>query len=74
VHAFEELLQGIHTFIEVQEDRGAAPSVMIEVQSVCTKTRLLRDRVSEILQGSQYTMPTVLPESAQFPPRYITGS
>ncbi|KAG0703770.1 P-loop containing nucleoside triphosphate hydrolase protein [Suillus ampliporus] len=62
VHAFEELLQGIRLFIEIQEDQGAAPSVMVEVQSVCAKTRLLRDRVLEVFQGSQYTMPTVLPD------------
>ncbi|KAG1748578.1 midasin [Suillus lakei] len=61
VHGFEELLQGICLFIEIQEDQGAAPSVMVEVQSVCAKTRILRDRISEVFQGSQYTMPTVLP-------------
>lgn len=61
VHACEELLQGIRLFIEIQEDQGAAPSVMVEVQSIYAKTRLLRDRASEISQGSQYTMPTVLP-------------
>ncbi|KAG2155783.1 uncharacterized protein EDB93DRAFT_1101572 [Suillus bovinus] len=61
VHAFEELLQGIRLFIEIQEDQGVAPSVMVEVQSVYAKTRLLRDRTSEVLQGSQNTMPTVLP-------------
>ncbi|KAG1882661.1 hypothetical protein F4604DRAFT_1986326 [Suillus subluteus] len=60
VHAFEELLQGIRLFIEIQEDQGAAPSVMVEVQSVYAKTRLLHDRASEVFQGSQYTMPTVL--------------
>ncbi|KAG1843016.1 P-loop containing nucleoside triphosphate hydrolase protein [Suillus subalutaceus] len=61
VHAFEELLQGIRLFIEIQEDQGAAPSVMVEVQSVYAKTRLLHDRASEVFQGSQCTMPTVLP-------------
>jgi midasin len=61
VHAFEELLQGIRLFIEIQEDQGAASSVMIEVQSVYAKTRLLRDRTSEVFQESQYAMPTVLP-------------
>lgn len=61
VHACEELLQGISLFIEIQEDQGAAPSVMVEVRSIYAKTRLLRDRASEVFQGSQYTMPTVLP-------------
>lgn len=61
VHACEELLQGIRLFIEIEEDQGAAPSVMVEVQSIYAKTRLLRDRASDISQGSQYTMPTVLP-------------
>ncbi|KAG2151443.1 P-loop containing nucleoside triphosphate hydrolase protein [Suillus clintonianus] len=61
VHAFEELLQGIRLFVEIQEDQGAAPSVMVEVQSVCVKTRLLYDRVSEVFRGSQCTMLMVLP-------------
>ncbi|KAG1818477.1 uncharacterized protein BJ212DRAFT_1479486 [Suillus subaureus] len=61
VHAFEELLQGIRLFIEIQEDQGAALSVMVEVQSVCAKTQLLHDRASVVFQRGQYTMPTVLP-------------
>ncbi|KAG1742325.1 P-loop containing nucleoside triphosphate hydrolase protein [Suillus paluster] len=63
VHAFEELLQGIRLFIEIQEDQGAATSVMVEVQSVCDKTRFLRDCVLEVFRGSQYTMPTVLSDT-----------
>jgi len=62
VHALEELLQGIQVFIEIQEDHGAAPSVMVEVQSVCAKTRLFRDRISEIFQTNQHVMQTVLHE------------
>lgn len=47
---------------------------MDEVQSVCAKTRLLRDRVSEIFQGSHHTMPKVLLEGAQFRRRHMTAS
>ncbi|KAG1851990.1 hypothetical protein C8R48DRAFT_836267 [Suillus tomentosus] len=61
MHALEELLQGIRLFIEIQEDQGAAPLVMVEVQSVYAKTLVLRDRASEVLQGSQHAMPMVLP-------------
>ncbi|KAG2362930.1 hypothetical protein BDR07DRAFT_970552 [Suillus spraguei] len=60
VHAFEELLRGIRLFIEIQEDQGAASSVMVEVQSVYAKTQLLRNHALEVFQGSRYIMPTVL--------------
>lgn len=70
MHAFEELLQGIRLFIETQEDQGAAPLVMVEVQSVYAKTLVLRDRTSEVLQGSQHAMPMVLPGGGLVPYRH----